>query len=78
MQCVWWEYSHSGMELGRMSLARHALYMCVCKELLRLGVVYTLPPYQGMQAEDAGRPCRPPGEGLPFMPPFARKAALKL
>ena len=66
------------MELGRMSLARHALYMRVCHELLKLHVVYTLPPYQGMRAEDAAGPYRPPGEGSPFMPPFARKSALKL
>ena len=67
-----------GMELGRMSLARHALYMRVCRELLNLRVSYTLPPYQGMRAEDATGSYRPPGEGSPFMPPFAQKGALKL
>lgn len=61
-----------------MSLARHTLYMRVCEALLKLHVVYTLPPYQGMRAEDAAGPYRPPGEGSPFMPPFARKDALKL
>ena len=63
-----------------MSLARHALYMRVCEELLRMNVVYTLPPYQGMRAEDVASagPLRPPGEGMPFMPPFAQKDALKL
>lgn len=44
--CVWWEYSHCGEELGRMSQARHALYMRVAAKLNELGVRYTLPPYQ--------------------------------
>ena len=61
-----------------MSLARHALYMQVCHELLKLRIVYTLPPYQGIRAEDAAGPYRPPGEGSPFMPPFAYKSVLKL
>jgi len=34
------------VELGRMSLARHALYMRVAAKLGALKVVYTLPPYQ--------------------------------
>ena len=45
-RCVWWGYSHPGVELGRMSLARHGLYMRVAGKLAALGVKYTLPPYQ--------------------------------
>lgn len=45
-RCVWWGYSHPGVELGRMSLARHALYMRVARKLGSLKVAYTLPPYQ--------------------------------
>eukprot|EP00208_Stichococcus_sp_RCC1054_P005886 CAMPEP_0206144266 /NCGR_PEP_ID=MMETSP1473-20131121/23556_1 /ASSEMBLY_ACC=CAM_ASM_001109 /TAXON_ID=1461547 /ORGANISM="Stichococcus sp, Strain RCC1054" /LENGTH=1146 /DNA_ID=CAMNT_0053540037 /DNA_START=541 /DNA_END=3978 /DNA_ORIENTATION=- len=47
--CVWWEYSHCGEELGRLSLARHGLYMRVAAKLGSMGVRYTLPPYQGME-----------------------------
>ena len=45
-RCVWWEYSHPGVELGRMSLARHGLYMRVAQKLAQMRVAYTLPPYQ--------------------------------
>ncbi|KAK9823582.1 hypothetical protein WJX72_003976 [[Myrmecia] bisecta] len=79
--CVWWEYSHSGVELGRMSRARHALYMVVSKALVAANVAYTLPPYPDMAFHSSAHrpgPERPLGEGQAFMPPFMQKSALKL
>lgn len=79
--CVWWGYSHPGVELGRMSLARHALYMRVAGKLGALKVAYTLPPYQGMgqpPLPGGPPPLRPPGEGADFMPAFAQRGGLRL
>ncbi len=69
--------SWAGVELGRMSRARHEIYMVICAALTRLGVTYTLPAYAGMDAWLA-MAARPAGEGLPFMPPPFKKGALHL
>jgi hypothetical protein len=70
----------SGMELGRMSRARHGLYLVITKAMLEAGVRYTLPPYQGMAAAADAPPqaLRPPGEAQGFLPPFLQKGALHL
>ncbi|KAK9844135.1 hypothetical protein WJX81_005562 [Elliptochloris bilobata] len=56
--CVWWEFSHPGENLRRMSRARHSLYMVIVGTLVAHGVRYTLPPYQGMPPWQSAPPTR--------------------
>jgi len=74
---VFWEYGHSGVELARMSRARHSLYMVISRTLARCGARYHLPPYEGMEVHRLEHGLRPPGDGSTFLPPFLRKTALK-
>ena len=72
-----WEYAQTGAELGRLSKARHMLYMAATAAIIKAGVRYTLPPYEGMGLQAGGAtPRRPPGEGQHFMPPFLQRPDL--
>ena len=67
-----WEYAQTGAELGRLSRARHALYMAVTAALVAAKARYTLPPYEDMQQVLLSA-ARTRGEGQPFMPPFLQR-----
>lgn len=67
----------AGVELGRMSRARHGLYLAISRALVDARARYTLPPYEDM-GQALLHPQRPRGEGQPFMPPFLQKGALAL
>lgn len=43
--CVFWEYSHCGADLPRMSRARHGLYLAVAAAMKEAGMVFSLPPF---------------------------------
>jgi len=40
-------YTHCGVDLGRLNHARHALCMCMCDTLYKLGVQYSMPAFLG-------------------------------
>ncbi|KAI3428453.1 hypothetical protein D9Q98_007280 [Chlorella vulgaris] len=44
---IYYEYSHNGVDAGRCSRARSALYMVVAAALNAAHVQFTLPPFQG-------------------------------
>ena len=73
-----WEYAQTGAELGRLSKARHMLYMAATAAIIEAGIRYTLPPYEGMGLHPTGPPPvrRPPGEGQRYMPPFLQRPDL--
>lgn len=66
-----------GAELGRLSRARHEVYMVISETLTRMRVTYTFPAYAGMESLLA-LAARPLGEGAPFSPAFMQKRALHL
>ncbi|KDD76404.1 hypothetical protein H632_c237p0 [Helicosporidium sp. ATCC 50920] len=53
---IWWSYSHSGIDLGRMGRARTLMYKALVQELVKLGVRYSIPinGSEGKPREQAG------------------------
>lgn len=68
----------AGVDLARMSRARHALYMVISQTLVQANARYHLPSYENMEVHMMSHALRPPGEGSSFMPSYLRKGGLKL
>eukprot|EP00887_Chlorella_sp_A99_P004910 scaffold4.g4910.t1 len=52
---VWYEFSHPGVESGRISTARHGLVLAIAKVLQEAGVQFSLPPlHEGRRCEAGG------------------------
>lgn len=67
-----------GVELARMSQARHSLYMVIAQALVEARATYHLPPYPEMETHMLQPRLRPPGEGSSFIPPYLRSPGLRM